>query len=138
MRRVALLLLFASLPLMAAESSPPIPNYDSVHLPYRTKACEEKNTDREMKECSAKVLEVTKAQMEQRYKTVLGALEKESPKTAKSLKTEQQLWKKMYPISCSIKVYESEGGTGYYSILDFCLIKMVNERTSYLNSLTDS
>ena len=137
MRKVAFLMLFISLPLMAADNQITVPGYTKIHEPYGTKACEKQETNRNMALCSQRVLASSKKALDTRYQFVLKTLKIDYPATAKKLQSTQKMWEAFYPINCEVGEHESESGTGYSSILDFCLIQMVNERISYLDTLID-
>lgn len=137
MKKLIFLLLGIPTVLMAAGIDQNNPDYYKVHEPYRTVACKKEEFNKSMEECSAKELTMATKAMKERYKVVQAALNEGYPKVGRMLKQSQKIWEQYYATSCVIQNHESAGGTGYSSLLNFCLIEMLNERTSYLNTLTD-
>jgi uncharacterized protein YecT (DUF1311 family) len=135
MKKALLTCLLAPTVAVAAGNAPAIADYFKVHEPYDTKACIAANGNAGMEACTLKELETARLQMNARFKAAVRSVNEESPKLALKLKQNQKTWESTYLPQCEVQLYESVTGSGYGSLLNFCLIQMVNERTSYLNTL---
>lgn len=122
---------------IAAGGDPAVADYFQVHEAYRTQACKGELGNKEMEACSVKELDAASKRMKERLKAAFGTVGDDSPKFAKKLKLTQKAWEQTYITQCEIQNRESSNGTGYSSILNFCLIQMINERASYLKTLTE-
>lgn len=103
--------------------------YDEIHKSYQSLNCFDEATQQEMDECGKQSLSSAKAKMDSILNELIGG---DKNAFAEKVKKSQTLWVSFTQISCEIETYESEGGTGYYSILNYCLETKVNERISYL------
>lgn len=137
MRKTLLTFLLAPTLAMAEAGPSAVADYFQVHEPFQTHACKGESGNKEMEVCSVKELAAASSRMKARYQTALSSVGEDFPKLASKLKVNQKLWEQTYHAQCEIQNRESAKGSGYSSILNFCLIQMLNERTSYLSSLTE-
>ncbi|VAW49735.1 hypothetical protein MNBD_GAMMA04-1170 [hydrothermal vent metagenome] len=125
------LLLFCVIPatLFASTTHFESLSYDEIHKSYQSLNCFDEATQQEMNKCGEQSLSSTKAKMD----SILNeAIEGKDNAFSEKIKKSQTLWTTFTHISCEIETYESKSGTGYYSILNFCLETKLNERISYL------
>lgn len=104
-------------------------SYDEIHKNYQSLNCFDEATQQEMNKCGEQSLSLAKDKMNSIFNEVI---EEKDNAFSEKVKKSQVLWTTFAHISCEIETYESEGGTGYYSILNFCLETKLNERISYL------
>jgi uncharacterized protein YecT (DUF1311 family) len=107
-------------------------DYSEVHSVYQSMNCLEEKTEKEMDECRIQSLRFAKNKMDSLFKVILSASQKESQSHAHKTIKSQEDWKQYMESSCVMETLDSEGGSAYNTIINFCYETKVNERISYL------
>jgi len=125
------ILLFTFMPslLFAASHIEKQIDYSEVHSIYQSRNCFDKATEQEMNFCGNKSLEASKSKMNSIFNLVISSAE---VKSKSKIQKAQDDWVLYMKSNCVMETLDSEGGSAYDSIINFCYETKVNERVSYL------
>jgi len=131
MRYILLISIVSCMSLAASHIDKEI-DYSEVHSVYQSMNCFDEKTEKEMDECGIQSLRFAKNKMDSLFKIILSASHKESQSHAHKTIKSQEDWKQYMKSSCVMETLDSEGGSAYNTIINFCYETKVNERISYL------
>ena len=131
MRSLLLISIVSSMSLAASHIDKQI-DYSEVHSPYQSMNCLEEKTEKEMDACGIQSLQFAKNKMNSLFNIILSASKKESQSHGNKTIKSQDDWKQYMESSCVMETIDSEGGSAYNAIINFCYETKVNERVSYL------
>jgi len=118
--------------LLAASHIKREADYYEVHSVYQSMSCFDEQTEPEMDECGSKSLKLAKDKMNSLFNMILSDSKEGALSASDKIKKSQEDWGLYMKSSCVMETLDSEGGSGYNSIINFCYETKVNERISYL------
>lgn len=113
-------------------------DYNEVHSVYQSVNCFDTKTEQAMDECGVQSLQLAKEKMNSIFNTLISDSKNDSQSKHNKMKTAQEDWNKYMKSSCMMEVADSEGGSGYDSIINFCYETKINERISYLQWISSN
>ena len=131
MRYILIMALIPSLLFAASHFEKEI-DYSEVHSVYQSTNCFDEKTEQEMDECGIKSLKLAKEKMNSIFDILISSSASDSQSSRYKVKKSQDDWNHFMDSSCVMETLDSEGGSGYHSIINFCYETKVNERISYL------
>ncbi len=131
---VLLVLMLVSSAVIAGGGDAEQGSYYETHKSFLSMNCIDEQTQKDMDDCGVNSLAGVKKEME----AVLEALSASKPSIAKEIQLDQQNWAAYAKSSCDIETHDSKEGSGYFSVLNYCMETKINERISYLMWLVDT
>ena len=107
-------------------------DYSEVHSVYQSMNCFDEKTEKKMDECGIQSLKSAKEKMNLIFNILISNSISDSQSRRNKIKNSQENWSHYMKSSCVMESLDSEGGSGYNSIINFCYETKVNERISYL------
>ena len=113
------LLIFTFIPsiLFAASHIEKQIDYSEVHSIYQSMNCFDKATEQEMNSCGNKSLEASKSKMNSILNLIISSAEN---KSKSKIQKAQDDWVLHMQSNCVMETLDSEGGSAYDSIINFC------------------
>ena len=131
MRYILIMTLIPSI-LFAASHIENKVDYSEVHSVYQSMNCFDEKTEQKMDECGIQSLKLAKDKMNSIFNIIISDSTSDSQSRSNKIKNSQEDWNHYMKSSCVMETLDSEGGSGYNSIINFCYETKVNERISYL------
>ncbi|XPF95135.1 lysozyme inhibitor LprI family protein [Colwellia sp. RE-S-Sl-9] len=107
-------------------------DYSEIHSVFQSMNCLYEDTEQKMDECGSKSLTLAKSRMNLLIDELLSTAKKVSQSRSDKIKKSQKDWALYTESNCIMETLDSEGGSGYPSIINFCYETKINERISYL------
>ena len=131
--RYFLTLAFIPSILFAASDAQEQIDYNEVHAVYQSVNCLNEKTEQKMDRCGTQSLKQAKDRMNYIFNILLSKYTKGSQSNSYKITKSQDDWGRHMESSCAIETIDSEGGSAYNSIVNFCYETKINERISYLD-----
>ena len=131
MQYLIILAFFPSILFAASDVQKQI-DYSEVHKVYQSMNCLDEKTEQKIDECGIHSLKLARDKMNYVFNVLFSESTRGPQSSSYKIKESQEDWSRYMKSSCALETIDSEGGSGYHSIINFCYETKINERISYL------